>query len=93
MSEKVKEPRPTWVDPDDAPELTEEWLQSADLYEGHKLIRRGRPVGSRKTATTIRLDDDVLTAFKETGKGWQTRINNALKDWLKDNSPGSTATP
>lgn len=49
--------------------------------------RRGRPVGSiattRKSATTIRLDEEVLAAFKATGQGWQTRINNALKDWLK----------
>lgn len=49
--------------------------------------RRGRPVGStaavRKSATTIRLDEEVLSAFKATGQGWQTRMNNALKDWLK----------
>lgn len=49
--------------------------------------RRGRPVGStaavRKSATTIRLDEEVLAAFKATGQGWQTRMNNALRDWLK----------
>ena len=49
--------------------------------------RRGRPVGStaatRKSATTIRLDEEILSAFKATGQGWQTRINNALRDWLK----------
>ena len=48
--------------------------------------RRGRPVGSRaavrKAATTIRFDEDVLAAFKATGQGWQTRMNDALKDWL-----------
>ena len=32
-----------WVDPDDAPELTREFFQRADIYEGDKLIRRGRP--------------------------------------------------
>lgn len=30
----------------------------------------------------IRLDADVLSAFKGTGSGWQTRLNNALRDWL-----------
>lgn len=93
MNGKAKNSRHTWIDPDDAPELTKDWFKSADLYEGDKLIRRGRPVGSRKTATTIRLDDEVLEAFKMTGKGWQTRINNALKDWLKDNSPANSANP
>ena len=40
-----------------------------------------------KVFTGIRLDADVLEAFRATGKGWQTRMNNALKDWLKGHSP------
>jgi uncharacterized protein (DUF4415 family) len=52
--------------------------------------RRGRPVGStaavRKAATTIRLDEDVLSAFKASGQGWQTRMNDALRDWLATHS-------
>jgi uncharacterized protein (DUF4415 family) len=74
-----------WIYPNDAPELTDEFFEQADEYLGGKLVRRGRgrPVGSHKTATTIRLDDDVLDAFKATGQGWQTRLNAALKDWLK----------
>jgi uncharacterized protein (DUF4415 family) len=31
----------------------------------------------------IRLDPEVLEAFQKEGPGWQTRINNALKDWLQ----------
>lgn len=54
--------------------------------------RRGRPVGStaevRKTVTTIRFDAEVLTAFRSTGRGWQTRMNDALKDWLRTHQPG-----
>lgn len=37
----------------------------------------------RKTSTTIPLDVEVLEAFKAMGKGWQTRINNVLKDYVK----------
>ena len=33
--------------------------------------------------TGIRLDADVIDTFKATGKGWQTRMNAALRDWLK----------
>lgn len=71
-----------WVDSDDAPELTDEFFERADEYVGDRLVRRGpgRPLGSHKTATTIRLDDDVLDAFKATGRGWQTRVNAALKE-------------
>jgi len=50
------------------------------------VARRGRPVGSvkakPKVATTIRFDQDVLDALKATGRGWQTRVNDAVRDWL-----------
>jgi uncharacterized protein (DUF4415 family) len=28
----------------------------------------------------------VLAAFKQDGPGWQTRMNQALRDWLKRKS-------
>jgi len=47
----------------------------------------GRPsTETPKIFTGIRLDPDVLEAFRATGKGWQTRMNNALKDWLKEHA-------
>lgn len=45
--------------------------------------RRGRPKGSHKESTTIRFDREILDAFRATGPGWQTRMNDALKDWLQ----------
>ncbi|WP_301103410.1 BrnA antitoxin family protein [Propionivibrio sp.] len=46
--------------------------------------KRGRPVSaSPKMHINLRLDADVVTAFQTTGRGWQTRLNTALKDWLK----------
>ena len=78
----------TWIDPDDAPELTDAFFREADLFVGDKLIRRGRPKAvSKKLALTVRYDSEVIEAFKATGKGWQTRMNAALKDWLKNHSP------
>jgi uncharacterized protein (DUF4415 family) len=70
-----------WVDPDDAPDLsTPEW---ADRLAAAP-VRRGRPLAAaRKVSTTIRLDADVLAAFRKEGEGWQTRINAALRDWLE----------
>ena len=32
-----------------------------------------------KVSTTIRIDVDVLAAFKAQGAGWQTRINDVLR--------------
>ena len=87
MNAKLKKSASPWVDPDDAPEVTPQWVAEADLYAGEKLLRRGRPVGSLKAApkvsTTIRFDADVLAALKHSGKGWQTRVNAAIRDWLK----------
>lgn len=49
--------------------------------------RRGRPVGGDKESTTIRLDRDILVAFRASGPGWQTRMNAALRDWLETHTP------
>jgi len=46
-----------------------------------KIRKRGRPpLASPKTSTTIRLDADVMAAFKAIGRGWQTRINAILRE-------------
>lgn len=59
-----------------------------ELYA--ELLKMNRRAGVRgaqraptKIATTIRLSPEVMDAFKATGAGWQTRIDAALKDWLK----------
>jgi uncharacterized protein (DUF4415 family) len=49
---------------------------------------RGRPAGrGSKEQVAIRFDHDVLAAFRAAGPGWQTRMNAALRDWLKNHSP------
>ena len=64
---------------DDAPQLTREWFERADLYKGGKLVRRGRPLGSgTKELVSLRLDKQALAAFKATGPGWQVRINDTV---------------
>ena len=67
MNAKLKPSAPAWTDPDDAPEITEQWVAEADLFKGDKLVRRGRPVGSTqasvKRPTTLRLDESVLARF------------------------------
>ncbi|MYM36860.1 hypothetical protein GTP44_24515 [Duganella sp. FT50W] len=95
MNVKSQNSPKTWVDPDDAPELTDEFFEKGVWRIGDQIVsrneaqaeagkRRGRPAGSgTKISTTIRFDADVLAAFKATGDGWQTRINDALKEWLR----------
>lgn len=61
---------------DEAPELTEAQLAGAVVK------RRGRPSlgDDAKRAVMLRLDPDVLAAYRATGPGWQSRINADLKD-------------
>ena len=74
----------TWVDPDDAPELSDDFFARADEFVGDKLVRRGRPPSSSvKRPVTVRYDADVIAAFRSTGKGWQTRMNDALREWIQ----------
>jgi len=71
----------------DAPEATDAQLARArsfaDVFpEFADSIRRtrGRPtVSSPKQQISLRLDPDVVEAFKQSGKGWQGRINTILR--------------
>lgn len=84
MSKKKSVTESKWIDPDEIPELTQEWFDSADYYEGGKLVRPGRPMAAApKEAISLRLDPDVLAHFRATGPGWQSRINDALRKVAK----------
>ena len=64
------------TDPDNLP------LTDAELKQFKR--GRGRPLGSgTKEQVTLRLDTQILEQFRATGDGWQTRINDALRDWAK----------
>lgn len=101
MTGKSRKSRPAWVDPDDAPELTDEFFERAEWKMGNRPVSaqagraamhkalRGRPkLDTPKRALTVRYDAAVVEAFRATGKGWQTRMNAALREWLKSHSPG-----
>jgi uncharacterized protein (DUF4415 family) len=78
----------------DSPLLNDAWFAKArpaqQVLPVHVLAaaRRspGRPAGSNKESTTVRFDRDVLDAFRAGGAGWQTRMNAALREWLKEHS-------
>lgn len=87
MSEKSAGGGAEWSDPDDAPELTEEFFDRADLRLGGVLVRRGRPPsGKAKRLVSLRIDPDVLQRLRRLGAGWQTRAAEALRA-LADASP------
>ncbi len=62
-------------DPNDTAAVSAYW-QQANITRG-----RGRPpVAIKRPTLNMRVDADVLDAFKATGPGWQTRINTVLRD-------------
>ncbi len=67
-------------DLDTAPDLsTDGWPERF----ARATVRRGRPpIANPKVSTTIRLSRDVIEHFKAGGRGWQTRINDALREWI-----------
>ena len=59
-----------------------------DLQNSLKALRRrGSQKEPTKVPTTIRFDADVLTALKASGRGWQTRVNDAMREVLKLEKP------
>lgn len=50
-----------------------------EAMEEHRKSR-GRPSLSHpKKQITLRLDEDVIARFRQSGKGWQGRMNEALR--------------
>ncbi len=77
---KVDAHRITKAEYDEAPVLTAEMLDRAEIRHGDKVIKRGRPpLEHPKEAIKLRIDHDVLAAYRRTGSGWQTRINADLR--------------
>lgn len=48
---------------------------------------RGPQKAPRKAPVSIRLDETIIAAFRATGRGWQSRVNKALNEWLKEHKP------
>lgn len=85
-------PNPELPD-DDNPEWTAEDFKNAVPFSAlpeslqttlRSLKGRGKQRLPTKIAMRLRIDADVVNAFRATGKGWQTRMNDALKEWLRD---------
>jgi uncharacterized protein (DUF4415 family) len=93
-------PDPELIDKEN-PEWTDEDFKHArpasealpEIYGPHAAAEMLKPRGRPKAATTkthvnIRLDADVIDAFKAKGRGWQTLMNRALREWLDQKGPG-----
>ena len=81
-------PNPELID-DENPEWTEEDFRLAVPFSAlpaslQATLRRARGPGKKpaKVQTAIRFDPEVLSALRATGRGWQTRVNDVMKQWV-----------
>lgn len=70
------DPETDLYDPNDPVAVEAFWARAA-------VRTRGPGKAALKVPTTIRFDADVLAALRASGKGWQTRVNEIVRDWVK----------
>ena len=97
MSHTSRKLLPPPPDHDDNPEWTENDFARATQFPGGikvtdltpeileqvRLKSRGLQKAPTKVAVSLRLSADVVKHFKDTGPGWQTRIDDALRKIAK----------
>src|SRR5258707_7372537 len=77
---KVDAHRITKAEYDEAPELTQEMLDRAEIRHGDRIIKRGRPpLENPKEAGKLRLHHGALAAYRKTSSRLQTRTNRDLR--------------
>ena len=88
---KIHLNRPT---PEEDQQINEMIAADADDYEAtaddfaqfQPLAKMGRPKAAvTKESVTIRLSPEVVGYFRASGKGWQTRLEQVLKEYMHSN--------
>lgn len=76
--ERVSDPDSPY-DPDDAQAVAEFWAKGKVRQPG----QRGPQKRPTKVALTVRYSPEVVAYFKATGEGWQTRMNEVLREYVE----------
>jgi uncharacterized protein (DUF4415 family) len=70
---KVKKVPDKEIDYSDIPETDEEFWSDAEVL-----------FPAKKRHVSIRLDDDIISWFKQFGRGYQTKINAVLRSYISN---------
>ena len=76
-SELIDDENPEWTD-----EMFSQAKQGSELFP--HLIKVSK--SHTKVRTTIDYDVDIISAFRSAGNNWQARMNDALREWLKEHA-------
>ena len=79
-----------WDEVSDNPEWTAEDFKNAkpfaevlpDLHASIQADIAKRGPAKTKEAISIRLDIDLVEKLRASGPGWQSRVNEALREWI-----------
>ncbi len=87
MPRKLKEPvfdddNPEWTEEDFARARPPEEVLPPEILAQFKNTR-GPQKAPTKIPVSLRLSADVVKYFKDTGPGWQSRIDDALRKFAK----------
>ena len=94
MNENKNNLNSTWIDEDEAPELSNDFFDNATPLIADKPVpkavfsaavekAKGRPkLKNPKLLVSMRYDADIIEYFKATGKGWQSRVNEVLSQYV-----------
>jgi len=77
-------PNPELID-DENPEWTAAMFSEAKTA-AELLPHLIKPTNSQKVTTTIEYDADIISAFRAAGNNWQARMNEALREWLREHA-------
>jgi uncharacterized protein (DUF4415 family) len=89
----ARKPTPEMTDRDNPEWTAEDFRKARPAREVlppsllHKVGVRGSQKTPTKELVSIRLSRNVVESFRASGAGWQTRIDHALKEWLKTHQP------
>ncbi|WP_100639378.1 BrnA antitoxin family protein [Marinobacter salexigens] len=65
-------------------EMEDEAIDTSDIAElGDDFFKKAELRVPAKQPVTLRIDEDVLVWFKAQGKGYQTRINKLLRQYME----------
>lgn len=70
-------------DPNDPGAVEEYWKEATVRRPG----QRGPGKKAKKILLSVRYSPEVVEYFKSTGEGWQTRMDEALQDWVAAHRP------
>ena len=75
---RIEDPECSY-DPNDPAAVEAFWSKATVRRPG----QRGPGKKAKKVLLSVRYSPEVVEYFKATGEGWQTRMDEALKEWVE----------